>query len=704
MSSAPTQGGYAKIDPEDPAPLEHPSSFGGLSPTEEKNGRYGTFFDEEIEQMVLKVRGLNYYSRSSTSCFTKCIGGGNPSRKLLSNINATLRPNQLVALMGPSGAGKSTFLRVLTGRADGEIEGKLELNGSPLEGKWERMAMISKFLPAEDVLYQGFTPMQLLWYAASLRLRCSRAQMRRRIDLLIRELRLEKCKDTAVTTSTHSLSTGERKRVMIALELLTNPNFLLLDEPCSGLDSRNAEKTMKLLKDISKNHRTVVVSIHQPSKNIFELFDTVIWLNNGEMCFYGSPAKLRTYLRDKLNSPCGELENPASHFMLLMEQKGGGSSSKEGTIKKKKHRHGREFSAIWKQSSPRREDDAGLKHYPITKGNLQLTWQSDGFGAHFVEEDAYEFKIGFFKQVWVLFLRRAQLQLIDLNRFVFNLSFYVMAAAFLGAIFWRLELRQEKLRDRESAVFSTITFTVWMALNTSSPKLLLEKAVVAHEYHNGYYRLPAYYLAMLICDTLYMSIYIVVFAFICWYMMGLNAQWSEFYLINWMLALMSDQLGFTAGSLATSITSAMLIAPFVYVPCSILCGFFITPENIPAYFRWLHEISFIRFGWHMIMVSEFVGLEIEPCTYEDFRNGKCPLGPCNPQFDRPMTAQHHKFLPCPGEKVLEVLDMPPDMWTTCLVRLSALVLGLVILGYIACARVVVTRGGTGIGCSALFCR
>eukprot|EP00466_Bigelowiella_natans_P003667 jgi/Bigna1/147037/aug1.127_g21745 len=594
----------------------------------DSDGRYGTFFDEEIDQMTLKVRGLTYYSRSSTSCLNSCFGGGNPSRKLLKNINATLRPNQMVGLMGPSGAGKSTFLRVLTGRADGVIEGKLELNGQDLRGKWERMAMISKFLPAEDVLYQGFTPMQLLSYAACLRLRCSEAQRQRRIGLLIRELGLEKCKNTAITTSSHSLSTGERKRVMIALELLTNPNFLLLDEPCSGLDSRNAENTMTLLRDIARNKRTVVVSIHQPSISIFEKFDLVIWLNNGDMCFYGSPKKLRAYLKDKLSSPCGEID----------------------------------------------------------------------------EDSAYTFKISFITQVWVLFKRRAKLQLIDLNRFAFNLSFYVMAAAFLGAIFWKLELTQDKLRDRESAVFSTITFTVWMSLNTSSPKLLLEKAVVAHEYHNGYYRLPAYYLAMLLCDTIFMSVYIVVFTSICWYMMGLNANWTEFYMINWMLALMSDQLGFTAGSLATSITSAMLIAPFVYVPCSILCGFFITPENIPLYFRWLHEISFIRFGWHMIMVSEFVGLEIEPCTYEDFRNGKCPLGPCNKQFDRPMSQLHHKFLSCKGEKLLEVLDMAPDMWETCLFRLSVLVIGLIILGYVACARVVVTRFGSGYFINCGCCR
>mmetsp|Transcript_4329 Transcript_4329/g.6707 ORF Transcript_4329/g.6707 Transcript_4329/m.6707 type:complete len:736 (+) Transcript_4329:62-2269(+) len=675
----------------------------------DSDGRYGTFFDEEIDQMTLKVRGLTYYSRSSTSCLNSCFGGGNPSRKLLKNINATLRPNQMVGLMGPSGAGKSTFLRVLTGRADGVIEGKLELNGQDLRGKWERMAMISKFLPAEDVLYQGFTPMQLLSYAACLRLRCSEAQRQRRIGLLIRELGLEKCKNTAITTSSHSLSTGERKRVMIALELLTNPNFLLLDEPCSGLDSRNAENTMTLLRDIARNKRTVVVSIHQPSISIFEKFDLVIWLNNGDMCFYGSPKKLRAYLKDKLSSPCGELENPATHFMQLMETKQQLKTKRGGGPE---HSHSRVFSDIWKRTSPRiaagtANDD--LRHHPLNKPNsiMQQTWQSDGFAAtlpQIDEDSAYTFKISFITQVWVLFKRRAKLQLIDLNRFAFNLSFYVMAAAFLGAIFWKLELTQDKLRDRESAVFSTITFTVWMSLNTSSPKLLLEKAVVAHEYHNGYYRLPAYYLAMLLCDTIFMSVYIVVFTSICWYMMGLNANWTEFYMINWMLALMSDQLGFTAGSLATSITSAMLIAPFVYVPCSILCGFFITPENIPLYFRWLHEISFIRFGWHMIMVSEFVGLEIEPCTYEDFRNGKCPLGPCNKQFDRPMSQLHHKFLSCKGEKLLEVLDMAPDMWETCLFRLSVLVIGLIILGYVACARVVVTRFGSGYFINCGCCR
>eukprot|EP00472_Partenskyella_glossopodia_P000915 CAMPEP_0197542200 /NCGR_PEP_ID=MMETSP1318-20131121/67577_1 /TAXON_ID=552666 /ORGANISM="Partenskyella glossopodia, Strain RCC365" /LENGTH=595 /DNA_ID=CAMNT_0043101447 /DNA_START=1 /DNA_END=1788 /DNA_ORIENTATION=- len=595
------------------------------------------------------------------------------------------------------------------------------------------MAIISKFLPAEDVLYQGFTAMQLLGYAAALRLKCSEAQKMRRINLLIKELGLEKCKHTAITTSSHSLSTGERKRVMIALELLTNPNFLLLDEPCSGLDSRNADNTMELLRDIAKNKRTVVVSIHQPSLSIFDKFDLVIWLNNGEMCFYGSPNKLRTYLKDKLHSALGDTENPATHFMQLMEtkqqqqeqQQQQHAKTKQGGVE---HSSGEEFSELWKQRelwkqvSPKQhgvvqdtttattnQDTAHMfKHHPMpikqhgAPGIMQQTWQSDGFGLSGVVEENYAFKIGFFKQVWVLFCRRAQLQLIDLNRFVFNLSFYVMAAAFLGAIFWRLELRQEKLRDRESAVFSTITFTVWMSLNTSSPKLLLEKAVVAHEYHNGYYRLPAYYLAMLLCDTLFMSVYILVFTTICWYMMGLNSAWLEFYLINWMLALMSDQLGFAAGSLASSITSAMLIAPFVYVPCSILCGFFITPENIPHYFRWLHEISFIRFGWHMIMVSEFVGLQIEPCTYEDFRNGKCPLGPCNPHFDRPMNAAHHKFLHCPGEKVLEVLDMPPEMWDTCLVRLSALVILLMIVGYIACARVVVTRFGSNVSCG--LCR
>eukprot|EP00468_Gymnochlora_sp_CCMP2014_P002667 CAMPEP_0167744802 /NCGR_PEP_ID=MMETSP0110_2-20121227/2793_1 /TAXON_ID=629695 /ORGANISM="Gymnochlora sp., Strain CCMP2014" /LENGTH=504 /DNA_ID=CAMNT_0007629363 /DNA_START=97 /DNA_END=1608 /DNA_ORIENTATION=- len=493
-----------------------------LRDEDEKSCRYGTFFDEEIDMMELKVRGLDYTSKSSTSCFTPCVGGGNPSRKILRNINATFKPNQLVALMGPSGAGKSTFLRVLTGRADGEIQGKIELNGQPLEGKWERMAMISKFLPAEDVLYQGFTPVQLLTYAAMLRLNCSASQRKRRIDLLIRELHLEGCKNRAITTSSHSLSTGERKRVMIALELLTNPNFLLLDEPCSGLDSKNAQNTMELLRDIAHNQRTVVVSIHQPSLATFEMFDLVIWLNQGEMCFYGTPKQLRTYLRKKLYVPCDESQNPATEFMNLMEGKG-----EKDYKAQKSPKHRRDFSDIWKTNAPKIPSYDSLRHYPLPKpGYLQQTWQSDGMGVSTdVEDKVYNFKIGFFRQVWVLFLRRAQLQLIDFNRFGFNLSFYLMAAVFLGAIFWQLELVQPKLRDRESAVFSTITFTVWMSLNTSSPKLLLEKSVVTHEYHNGYYRLPAYYLAMFICDTLYMSIYVASFSTICWYMMGLKANW-----------------------------------------------------------------------------------------------------------------------------------------------------------------------------------
>jgi ABC-type multidrug transport system ATPase subunit len=234
-------------------------------------------------------------------------------RSILKTCSGIARPGEIVALMGPSGCGKTTLLNILSGRINA-TRGSLLANGAPLTSSFAR---ISGYVTQDDIFLGNLTVREQLTYAALLRLpkAMTRAQKLERVDKILIELGLSSCAETRIGTElVRGVSGGEKKRVNIATELLSQPSILFLDEPTSGLDAFTSLALMQTLRHVAASGCTVVMSIHQPRADIFHAFDSVMLLSAGETVYFGRGSAAMMDWFAAHGATCPPLSNPADYY------------------------------------------------------------------------------------------------------------------------------------------------------------------------------------------------------------------------------------------------------------------------------------------------------------------------------------------------------------------------------------------------------
>ncbi|KAJ1847511.1 hypothetical protein LPJ57_008777, partial [Coemansia sp. RSA 486] len=241
------------------------------------------------------------------------------TRRLLHDISGTIYPGELIAIMGSSGAGKTTLLNVLSGRVQGgRLYGDIKFNGAKREPhKFKRMLA---YVEQDDLMFPQLTVNETLTASAGLRLpdeKYTKSDKQERVDTVMRDLRLSHVKDTRIGGyGARGVSGGERKRVSIGVELVTDPAILVLDEPSSGLDSSSAEMVVTLTKDMCRQRNLcTLMTIHQPSAEMVAKFDKLILLSQGKLIFMG-PAKQAVPYFESLGYPSTN-SNPANFFIDL---------------------------------------------------------------------------------------------------------------------------------------------------------------------------------------------------------------------------------------------------------------------------------------------------------------------------------------------------------------------------------------------------
>ncbi len=215
-----------------------------------------------------------------------------PGKRLIEPVSFTIYPSELVALMGPAGAGKTTLLKALNGYTP-PVEGKVLFNGASLYDHYDQFRLQMGYVPQDDIVHPQLTVREALYYSVKLRTDLSESEIETRIDKVLNDLNLYERKNTVIGSPEKKvLSGGQRKRVNIALKLIHDTPVLFLDEPASGLSSYDAEGVMNLLKRLSREGKTIVTTIHQPSLDIFKQFDDLIMMGRdaggcGAMTFFG---------------------------------------------------------------------------------------------------------------------------------------------------------------------------------------------------------------------------------------------------------------------------------------------------------------------------------------------------------------------------------------------------------------------------------
>ncbi|KAL1380615.1 hypothetical protein pipiens_001408 [Culex pipiens pipiens] len=231
---------------------------------------------------VLSFKGLTVVHQSSGS------------KTLLNNVSGSFQSGRLTAIIGPSGAGKSSLLNVLSGFKTKGVKGDILVNNEVIDRQHYRKMVSYKVQNVS--LLPNITVEETLRYTADLKMSSKVPDMKKSatINGIIALLGLEKC----TKTQARLLSGGERKRLSIGLDLVSDPRILFFDEPTSGLDSVSSYQVISYMKDLAKQGRCVISVIHQPSSELLELFDDVYLVTSGQCLYRGSLADLIPSLSD----------------------------------------------------------------------------------------------------------------------------------------------------------------------------------------------------------------------------------------------------------------------------------------------------------------------------------------------------------------------------------------------------------------------
>ncbi|KAL6438406.1 hypothetical protein ACFW04_004497 [Cataglyphis niger] len=463
-------------------------------------------------------------------------GRKNNAKTILKSVSGRLRSGELTAIMGPSGAGKSTLLNILTGYKTTSTEGSITINGH--ERNLSAFRKLSCYIMQDNQLYGNLTVAEAMKVAANLKLssHVDKAEKEEVIQEILETLGLSEHR----RTMTSNLSGGQKKRLSIALELVNNPPIMFFDEPTSGLDSSSCFQCISLLKTLARGGRTIICTIHQPSARLFEMFDALYTLAEGQCVYQGSTSQLVPFLRT-IGLNCPNYHNPAS-FIIEVSCGEYGDNIKNLV------------NAINNGKYDIREGYA----FPETKEEMNNCAASTGI---LKNGDSIE-----------------KIKIKDKND-VNNL--------------------EEKFAEQKLNEISNEKLISGYAMNDISKQVPLELPVILKENFNRWYSLKAYYLAITLSDLPFQTIFCVIYVSIVYFTTSQPADMTRYWMfmsICLLISFVAQSVGLVVGA-AMNVQNGVFLAPVMSVPFLLFSGFFVSFDAIPVYLRWITYLSYIRYGF-----------------------------------------------------------------------------------------------------------
>lgn len=514
--------------------------------------------------------------------------------QLLREITGAFRPGVLTALMGVSGAGKTTLMDVLAGRkTGGYIEGDIRISGFPKNQ--ETFARISGYCEQNDIHSPQVTVRESLIYSAFLRLpkEVTKEQKMAFVDEVMDLVELDNLKDAIVgIPGVTGLSTEQRKRLTIAVELVANPSIIFMDEPTSGLDARAAAIVMRTVRNTVDTGRTVVCTIHQPSIDIFEAFDELLLMKRGGQVIYAGPLgrhsqKIIEYFEAIPGVPrIREKHNPAT-WMLEVS-----SVATEARL-------GIDFAERYKSSTLLQRNKALVEELSRPAPGAKDLY----FHTQYSQPTWGQFKSCLWKQWWT-YWRSPDYNLV---RYFFTLA----CALLVGTIFWRVGTKKSSDSDLLTVIGAMYASVLFVGINNCStvqPVVAIERTVFYRERAAGMYSALPYAMAQVIVEIPYVLIQttyytLIVYAMVCFEWTAAKFFW--FYFVTFFSFLYFTYYGMMTVSITPNHQVAAIFAAAFYALFNLFSGFFIPRPKIPGWWIWYYYICPVAWTVYGLIIGQY---------------------------------------------------------------------------------------------------
>jgi ABC-type multidrug transport system ATPase subunit len=509
---------------------------------------------------------------------------------------------RMVGIMGASGAGKSTLLNVLNG-TNSPNDGEVLINGVSIHNDKEKIKGLIGFVSQDDLLIEELSVFENLYYNAKLCFdNLSEEEIVARVDNVLKNLGLYEIRDIQVGSPLNKkISGGQRKRLNISLELIREPAIMFLDEPTSGLSSRDSENILDLLKELARKGKLLFIVIHQPSSDIFKMFDKLIILDTGGYLIYnGNPVESIEYFKRKIEQAnynesecyvCGNV-NPEQIFNIVETK----VFTESGQPTETRRISPADWCNLYKSE---------MKEEPIEKGSAipEINFKTPGR----------------FKQMLVFIKRDILSKVADTQYLLITLLEAPILAFFLAFLirYFDESVVNPRYTLYENSnlpvyIFMSVIVAIFMGLTVSAEEIIKDRKILKRE---AFLNLSwnSYLMSKVFVQFSISAIQALTFVIIGNSITGIRGMWFEYWLILFTCWAGANMLGLVISDSFKAVVTIYILIPFLVIPQIILSGIMVKFEKLnptipmtnPVSIPFYGEFITARWGYEALAVKQF---------------------------------------------------------------------------------------------------